>query len=216
LRGRRKNKEIKIEGIDFVIRFRSEEDELFIGKIPPHLPWQSILQLESVAGMRDGVHVWIEAGDKFACASRNHRDARSQQTLIAESTDESEDSVRRPGCYEEEADGDAGLGNAHFNRGFGRVLIRSQALDIHLLGLSFQGLLVIHDMRHNLAVVVDNHAHGDDVGECENRSHEHSVVEGVGQIVEGAGCEIAFRHVASPELQSRDCRPRYAGQSGIN
>lgn len=39
---------------------------------------------------------------------------------------------------------------------------------------------MIHDMRDDLAVVINNHGHRNDVGECENRGDEQMVVECVG------------------------------------
>lgn len=40
-------------------------------------PWQLLLQLNSVSRMRDGIHVRVQASDKFASTSRNHRNTRS-------------------------------------------------------------------------------------------------------------------------------------------
>lgn len=174
------------------------------------LPWQSILELESVARMWDGIDVWVEAGDKFACARWNHRYAWSQQTFIAKCADQSQHSVRSPRRNEQKADSDASFSDANFYRCLCSVLIRSKALDVHLLGLSFQRFLVIDDMRYDLTVVVDNHAHRNDIGECKNGAHKHVVVERVGEIVECAGCEITFGHVASPELHRWDDCPRDA------
>lgn len=143
------------------------------------IPWQSILEFESVAGMGDGVDVWVETCHKLAGARWNHCNAWGQQPLISECPDQCQHSIRRPRSDKQKADCDASFRNSNFNRGFRYIHIRSQAFNVHLLSLSFQGFLMIHDMRHNLTVVINNHWHRDHVGEGENCSHKHSVVEGV-------------------------------------
>lgn len=41
-------------------------------------PWQSILQLKPVAGVADGVNIWVEACHELAGASWDHRNTRRQ------------------------------------------------------------------------------------------------------------------------------------------
>lgn len=47
-------------------------------------------------------------------------------------------------------------------------------------------------MRHYLAVKVDDHGHGNDVAAGEDDADEQVIVEGVGQVIERAGREIAL------------------------
>lgn len=175
--------------------------------LPACSPWQSILEFKSVAGMGDCINVRIQAGHKFAGARWNHGDAGGQQTLISKGTNQSQHSVWRPRSDEQEANRDASFCDSNFHRCFLSVLIWPQTLHVHLLCLLLQRLLMVHNMRDNLAVVINNQGHGDDVGECENRADEHAVVKCVGQVIEGAWGEISFWYVTSPKLKRRHKRP---------
>ena len=59
--------------------------------------------------MADRVDVGIEAGDGFARAGWNHRDAGGQEGFVAEGPDQGHHAVRRPRGHKEEADRDRGL-----------------------------------------------------------------------------------------------------------
>lgn len=47
---------------------------------------------------------------------------------------------------------------------------------------------MFHHVPDDLTVKVDDHSHGDRVGKREDHSDEEVVVEGVGEVVEGASC----------------------------
>lgn len=142
--------------------------------------------------MRNGIHVRIQAGDKLAGTRRYHGDAGRQQRLVAERPDQRHDAVRRPRAHEQEANGDGRLGDTDLCRFGVGVGIGAQRFDVHLLGLLAQCLLVAEYMAHDLAVVVDNQRHRDEVAEGEDDADEEARVEGVGQVVKGARGEISL------------------------
>lgn len=107
----------------------------------------------------------------YTICEHTHRNARSQHRFIAKGANERQNSIRCPARNKQETNGDAGFRNANFHRCLRSVLIRAQTFHIHFFGLSFQGFLMIYDMRHDLRVVVNYHGHGDTVWECEDSAN---------------------------------------------
>lgn len=142
--------------------------------------------------MADGVHVRVQTGNELACTRREHGHSRSQQALVAEGANQRQHGVRGPRSHKQETDGDGRLCDAHLDRRVGLVLVRAQRINVHLFGLLAECLLVVHDVAYDLAVIVDDEAHREDVAKGEDGAHKHAVVERVGQVVEGAGREVTL------------------------
>lgn len=67
-------------------------------------------------------------------------------------------------------------------------------------------------MVQDLGVEEDQHAHRSDVGPRENGQHEHPGVLSGGQVVEGAGGEVAFGDELVPDFEGGHQRKRHSPQ----
>lgn len=116
-----------------------------------------------------------------------------------ENSHEANNGIRHPRAQEEEENCDGNLGDLNLSR---LLLITSrERLNAHLLGLLLHGLLVLPDVSQDLGVEQNEQAHWDDVGPSENGKHKHLGILSRGQVVEGAGGEVAFRDELVPDLE---------------
>ena len=139
--------------------------------------------------MADRVDDGVEARRRLSQHGRELRRDRREEVGAPKLTRHGDGSVRTPGQQPQANVGDGHLGNPDFRALGVLVLVRAQALHVHLLGLCLERPLVTHYSVYNLGIEEGDEDHGDDEARREEAEDEALVHPVLFQVVKGAGQE---------------------------
>jgi len=161
------------------------------------------------AWVTESIDHWVVGGARFGQKSGEHGHQGGDHRLIEEQSLDGDSAIRSPAQDPETDVEDGDLSNTHL--GALSLSARSEAGNVHLLGLSPHGRFVSSDGLDDEEVGVEDAGKRHNVAPDEDEDSVGPVVEVLGQVVGGAGVKDTFWDVGAPSEER--CK---GGDNGIN